>query len=67
MEITVDHISYSVPKKIVDTDNSRLWFIINLEPKSDHDFFEAEELSLYWKNNKVHNCEYVSQIMKKIK
>lgn len=67
MEVTVNHMTYTVKKNRNDTDNSRLWFIISKNPCSDYEFYSTENLSKYWQNVTIKGCEYDKNIMKQIK
>ncbi len=67
MELCIDQVTYKVDANHNDTDNSRLWFIISKQPKTEYDFFEANQLSKYWQNYKKKKCQYDVKVMQLIK
>lgn len=47
--------------------NRRVWFINEMKPKTNKDFYEAIKLSNIWVNTILLGCIYPATVMTKIK
>ena len=65
--ITSDHVTYTDAALPKERNNSRLWFIKRMNPRTDYDWETARKLSIYWYYTEKLNCEYNAVIQRKIK
>jgi len=66
VELTVDHITYTMEKNLTEHNNIRLWAIQRQNPRDDSEYHNAFNLSLYWYYNKKLGCVYNAAIQRKI-
>jgi hypothetical protein len=64
--ISADHVTYSYKPLLNETNNERLWMIERQQPRSEHEFNNANTLSMYWHYSKTLNCQYNAMIQRKV-
>lgn len=67
LTVTIDHISYTIPRLNDEVDYSRLWFVAKQFPYDDYSLCQAIKLARYWHNRNKYECTYSAPIEKRLK